>query len=122
MRAHYKIFTLAVLFTLAVSLLYNLNVMWGYCWFDPGISDKLFGLSYTVPMVVCGYVICKQAKFLLEKLICRFFLCIAFSALLDEIIFDPYTPSYKEHLTAIILVIILFYYERIFNRIKETRD
>jgi len=91
-------------------------------WFIYDVSSRLFGLSYSVPMVVCGYVICKQAKFAFEKFICRFFLCLAISALLDEILFDPFTPSYKEHLTAILLVITLSYYERLFNRIKETRD
>lgn len=122
MRSYYKVFLFGVIFMFFVSLIYNLNKLWHYCWFDYDVSSRLFGLSYTVPMVVCGYVICKQAKFAFEKFICRFFLCLAISALLDEILFDPFTPSYKEHLTAIILVIILSYYERIFNRIKEARD
>lgn len=122
MRWEFKLFAIVVAAVFLISLAYNVNILLNYAFFGVETSELMFGLSYTMPMVTCAYIICKHAKFPLEKFVCRFFFCIALSAFLDEVFFDPHKPSLAEHIAAIILVFILAYYERIFNRIKETRD
>jgi len=117
MRTDYKLFGLMVLFTFLVSLSRNVNKIYQYRWFPENISEMLFGLTYTIPCVVCGYIIYKRAKFFWERVISLFFLMIALSALMDEILFDPFTPQIWEHITALILTAIIYIYERA----KETR-
>lgn len=117
MRKEYRIFAAMVVFVFLVSLAFNVNKIMSYALFNQQISEFLFGISYTVPMVVCGYVICKHAKFALEKAICIIFLWFASSALMDELLFDPFTPQIWEHLAGALIIGLLYTYERI----KETR-
>jgi hypothetical protein len=107
MRKEFKIFATMVGLVFTLSLLYNLNKVFNYSIFDLSINEKLFGLSYTVPMVVCGYLICKNAKFVAEKIVCKLFLWISLSAFFDEIFFNPFKPQLHEHIVALIVLIAI---------------
>jgi hypothetical protein len=118
MRKEFKIFSVMVVFVFILSVAYNLNKLFKYALFNLETNEMLFGLSYTIPLVVCGYMICKQARHTLEKIICKFFLWIALTSLCDELIFDPFKPQIWEHFAGLIIMLTLIYTDA---RIKKNR-
>lgn len=118
MRPVYKIFALMVFFVFVVSFAYNYNKIKDYEYFTKEINEMLFGLSYIVPLNVFGFIMKSQAKFMWERVISWIFLWIPLSALMDELFFDPFTPSIKEHFVCLTVLIIIYYYERL----KKIRD
>jgi hypothetical protein len=72
----------------------------------------LFGLSYTIPLNFLAFMLCKEAIFILEKIICKLFVWISLSALVDELIFDPYKANWHEHITALIILLLLTIHEK----------
>lgn len=78
----------------------------------------LFGISYEVPLNVFCFIMYKQAKFPLEKLVVIPFMWFAFTALMDELFFDPLTPTIKEHIVGLTILPIIYYYER-FKKIRN---
>lgn len=118
MRLAYKIFSWTVLFVFVVSFAYNYNKVKEYEYFSKELNEMLFGISYIVPLNVFGFIMMSQAKFIWERVISGIFLWIPLSALADELFFDPFTPSVKEHFVCLIVLIIIYYYERL----KKIRD
>jgi drug/metabolite transporter superfamily protein YnfA len=118
MRKEFKIFSVMVVCVFVLSVTYNLNKLFNYVLFSQEDNETLFGLSYTIPLVVCGYMICKQARHTLEKIICKFFLWIAITSLCDEIIFDPFKPQIWEHFAGLIIMLTIIYTDA---RIKKNR-
>lgn len=100
-------------FLFVLSFAFNLNKIVSYSLFSQEVSEFLFGISYTIPMVICGYLIFKHSKFALEKAISIIFLWFAFSAFLDELLFDPFKPQLWEHLAGALIILLLYSYERI---------
>jgi hypothetical protein len=107
MRKEYKVFSLMVVVVFFLSLAYNVNKLYSYAFFPQWLNEKFFGLSYTIALSVCAYMICKNARKGLEKAICKVFLWIAFSALADELLFNPFKAQIYEHITGAIITIII---------------
>lgn len=112
MRRDYKIFAIMVGLVIILSFSYNVNKSLEYLFWNKGINEKLFGLSYTIPLVVCAYMICKNARTGVEKVICKVFLWITFSAFVDEILFDPFRPQMHEHIIGLIITLIFIHHAR----------
>lgn len=112
MRKKFKAFALMFLAVFLISLTYNVNKIYGYPLFDQSINDRLYGLSVTVPITFFAFYMCREASFFIEKVICKLFVWIALSGLADELLFDPYTPNWHEHATAIFILILLTIYEK----------
>lgn len=102
-----------LLFVFVVSFAYNYNKIEGYKYFAKNLNEMLFGLSYIVPLNVFGAIMYSQAKFAVEKIVVGVFLWFSFSSLMDELFFDPFTPSIKEHILGLTILIIIYYYERL---------
>lgn len=118
MRLAYKIFAWTFLFVFVDSLVYNLNMIQDYWFFPKEINQTLFGLSYIVPLNVFGFIMYIQAKFSWEKIVVAVYLWFTTSALADELFFDPYKPGVWEHVAGLLILIIVYYYERF----KKARD
>lgn len=112
MRKEYKIFAIMVGLVSILSLSYNVNKLYDYAFFTYEVNEKLFGFSYTIPLVVCAYMIYKNARTSVEKFICKVFLWISFSSLCDELIFAPFKPQIWEHITGLLITLILIYNAR----------
>ncbi len=107
-----------VLFVFVISFAYNYNKIKDYEYFTKEINEMLFGLSYIVPLNVFSFIMYGKAKFVLEKVIVAPFLWFSFSTLMDELFFDPFTPTIKEHILGLTVLVIIYYYERL----KKIRD
>lgn len=107
-----------VLFVFIDSLLFNLNKELNYALFRKSVNELLFGLSYIIPLNVFGFIMKTQAKFLWEKIVAGVFLWFTLSALADELFFDPFQVGTLEHITGLIILIIIYYYER-FKKIRD---
>lgn len=118
MRPAYKIFALMVLFVFVVSFAYNYNKIKDYEYFTKEINEMLFGLSYIVPLNVFCFIMYSKAKFVMEKLVVLPFMWFSFSALMDELFFDPFIPTIKEHIVGLTVLPIIYYYER-FKKIRD---
>ncbi len=118
MRTVYKIFAIMLVFVLVTSFLFNYNKMNDYFILPKRINEMIFGMSYIIPMNVFGFIMLYQTKFFWERVVCRFFLWFSISALIDELFFDPFKPEMKEHVFGLIILIIIYYYERS----KKIRD
>lgn len=118
MRWEYKIFGFLVLFVFIVTFLYNYNKIEGYEYFSREINEMLFGISYIVPLNAFCFIMYRQAKYPLEKLVVIPFMWFAFSALMDELFFDSLKPTINEHLIGLIILPIIYYYER-FKKIRN---
>ena len=112
MRKRFKIFGLMLLIVFLISLTYNVNKIYGYFLFDQSINDRLYGLSVAIPITFLAFMMCKDALFFIEKVICKLFVWIALSGLVDELLFDPYTANWHEHATAIFILLLLTIYEK----------
>lgn len=112
MRPEYKIFAYTIVVIFIMSAIRNFNQLLGYSLFSKDVSEVIFGLSYTIPFIVSGYVIYKQSRFFWERFFCGFFLWMAISALMDELFFDPFTPQLWEHFTGLLTIIFIYRYER----------
>ena len=112
MRKKFKYFAWMVFVVLVISLTYNINKIYDYYFFNQSINDKLYGLSVTIPITFFALVIRKEASFTLEKIICNLFVWIALSGLADELLFDPYKANWHEHLTSLIMLLLLTIHEK----------
>lgn len=118
MRLAYKVFAWMVFFVFVVSFAYNYNKIKDYEYFTKQVNEMLFGLSYIVPLNVFCFIMYSQAKYILEKAFVIPFMWFSFSALMDEIFFNPLIPTINEHLLGLTILPIIYYYERL----KKVRD
>lgn len=112
MRKQFKYFALMFAVVFVISLAYNLNKCAGYPWFSQGINSLLYGLSVSIPLNFFAFTMCRQAKFFWEKVICKAFLWVTLSGLVDELLFDPLTFNWHEHVVAAAVLLFLIYYEK----------
>jgi hypothetical protein len=106
-RKKFKVFAIVVAVTFFLSLFYNLNKINNYSLAPYWVNERIFGLSYTLPLFASAVMICLSAKKGIEKYICNFFLWICLSAFLDELFFEPFKASINEHLTAFFVLLLL---------------
>lgn len=112
MRKEFQYFAIMFLVVFIISLVYNLNKAAGYPLFDRKINGMLYGLSVSIPLNFLAFKMCREAKFLAERVICKSFLWVTLSGLADELFFDPCQFNWHEHLVATILLLFIILYEK----------
>lgn len=107
MRA-FKIYVILTIVGLLFRLFWDLNH--SYHWVKDG--DFYFGVGFALIFIAGAIYIDSTKSNGWPKVFTRFALFTAISNLCDEVLFDPFIPSWQEWVTAVAVLIGVYIYDR----------